>query len=300
MQFRLRAFQIAAASVSLHLCFPFVRGMGFDELLETFKASRILPDVARGNTFTISEPALLMTGSVTAFVAERKMTNLKRIGSMRAVLRRTSALPPTAVRNVNVGVAEYLDQSMGTPFLKGPLVHAASAESEVVGGGEEDAVIQTITEAQEEDLEEVEEGADSSEDAEGPAAAAATASPGAGTPGTAAATPEAGAATTPATPETTLTQPSQIIASSPSPGGKTVGGKDVVIDAPALLEPGTYPVATDSVVRTSPNTCMTCMHYMNKPHLSSYASHAHVSASRLLCTFTMDIDRKLYPNFVLN
>lgn len=39
-------------------------------------------------------------------------------------------------------------------------------------------------------------------------------------------------------------------------GGMLGGGKDVVIDAPALLEPGTYPVTMDSVVRSLLSTCV--------------------------------------------
>ena len=176
----MRAYQIAAASVSLALGFPFVQGMAYQDLLEVFKAARLLPDVAAGDTFTITEPALLMNGAVTAFVAEKKMTNLKRIGSMRAVLRRTSALPPTDTTQVGLATG----------------ARAAASETSVVAaggakGGDGDAL--------------------------------------------------QGALAAKATPFV-------------SAMGGMMGGKDVEINAPALLEPGTYPVTMHSVVRAPMST----------------------------------------------
>lgn len=94
MQFRLRSLQIAGASVSIHMQWSFMHGMNYTELMQAFKAAEVYPEYEAGSTLTLHEPALLMLGCVSAFVPDRVLPNLRRVGSTRQLLRRASVHPP--------------------------------------------------------------------------------------------------------------------------------------------------------------------------------------------------------------
>jgi hypothetical protein len=188
VQFRLRAFQIAGASVSLQMQYPFAQGMGYHELVDVFKTVELLPEFEEGDTIELEQPMLLMGGSVTAFVADRKLTNLKRLGSTRALLQRTSVLPPQSPEGARARITQDAAQEV-------------------------------------------------------PVAAIAPAPPGAPTPADAGPT-------------------GHIVAA-----GR--GGKDVEIAAPALLEPGSYPVVRRASVR--PQAHALRLLYLFLPHSAAVA-----------------------------
>lgn len=71
-----------------------MQGMNYHELVQAFKSAQLHPEQAAGSTVTLAEPALLMRGCVSAFVPDRKLPNLRRVGSTRQLLRRASVHPP--------------------------------------------------------------------------------------------------------------------------------------------------------------------------------------------------------------
>lgn len=96
LQFRLRSYQIVGASVSIYMQWNFMQGMSYHELVQAFKSAELYPEHDAGDTLTLHEPALLLRGCISAFVPDRKLPNLKRVGSTRQLLRRVSVHPPRA------------------------------------------------------------------------------------------------------------------------------------------------------------------------------------------------------------
>lgn len=127
VQFRLRSLQIAGASVSVHMQWTFMQGMSYHELVQAFKSAQIHPEHAAGDTLALSEPALLMRGSVSAFVPDRKLPNLRRVGSTRQMLRRASVHPPRSRLS--------------------PSTADATAPAEVLGGRDIEIAAPTMLEA---------------------------------------------------------------------------------------------------------------------------------------------------------
>eukprot|EP00892_Ulva_mutabilis_P004618 jgi/Ulvmu1/2528/UM138_0033.1 len=97
-EFRLRAYQVAGAAISTHMQWSFMQGMSYVELVQAFKSAELHPELAAGETLTLGVPALLVKGAVTAFVPDRKLPNLARVGSTRQLLHRTSVHPPRAAK----------------------------------------------------------------------------------------------------------------------------------------------------------------------------------------------------------
>lgn len=118
MQFRNRAYRSAAASTALRMQWPFCAGMAFAELVHAFKFSDVLPTVPADGTVELDDPAILMSGTVEAFVPEVKRPNLRRHGNTAAysggAAPRPALLSPTLARE---SAAEGVYETIEAPAL---------------------------------------------------------------------------------------------------------------------------------------------------------------------------------------
>ena len=132
MQFRLRAYRSAAASTALRMQWPFSKGMTFDELVHAFKSSQILPKVATGEDLHLDESAILMSGSVDAFVPAVKRPDLKRKGNLSRIARVSTnpvIAPAVARESARASAGSY--QTIEAPAMLQPGTYPAKSDCSV-------------------------------------------------------------------------------------------------------------------------------------------------------------------------
>jgi hypothetical protein len=64
VQFRVQAYQLAAACVSMNMGFSFTCGMPFSEVHQAFRQCKVLTPVAKGTSLTLTHPVILVQGRV--------------------------------------------------------------------------------------------------------------------------------------------------------------------------------------------------------------------------------------------
>jgi hypothetical protein len=97
VQFRFRAYRLAAASISITMQWSFTRGMPYAEVLQAFKQCKVLPTALKGTELQLTSPAVLMAGAVTAIVPVVSQPKLNRDINF-SMIRRQSIISPSQSR----------------------------------------------------------------------------------------------------------------------------------------------------------------------------------------------------------
>ena len=110
---------------------PFAHGATYAELMHAFKFASMLPTVEQGGHVVLEERAILMSGSVDAWVPAPKRPNLWRKGNTSR-FQRISTSPVMAAGDSQGGnAAEGAYQTIEAPSLLEPGTYPAKAECSV-------------------------------------------------------------------------------------------------------------------------------------------------------------------------